>query len=75
MNKATKSYINYPEKKSFLPGAEILPVEKESDNEDDDMETDEKKVEQDGEWVDVAHDPEADLDEDDIKVKLWSFIF
>ena len=39
------------------------------------METDEKKVEQDGEWVDVAHDPEADLDEDDIKVKLWSFMF
>ena len=33
------------------------------------MDTDNQKVEQDGEWVDVAHDPEADLDEDDIKVK------
>ena len=34
------------------------------------METEDQKVEQDGEWVDVAHDPEADLDEDDIKVNL-----
>ena len=34
------------------------------------MDTEDQKVEQDGEWVDVAHDPEADLDEDDIKVKF-----
>ena len=34
------------------------------------MDTEDQKVEQDGEWVDVAHDPEADLDEDDIKVKM-----
>jgi len=56
--------------KSFLPGAEILPVDKESDDDSDNMDTDNQKVEQDGEWVDVAHDPEADLDEDDIKKRM-----
>ena len=44
-------------------------TKKESDDDSDNMDTDNQKVEQDGEWVDVAHDPEADLDEDDIKVK------
>ena len=55
--------------KSFLPGAEILPVDKDSDEETEEMDV-EQKVEQDGEWVDVAHDPEADLDEDDIKTRM-----
>merc|ERR1711935_1198222 len=53
----------------FLPGAEILPVDKDSDEETEEMDV-EQKVEQDGEWVDVAHDPEADLDEDDIKTRM-----